>query len=258
MNSSQPRRLRRDGSNTLAYHKSAGNSPGVVFLAGYQSDMTGAKALALEAWSRTGGRGFVRFDYSGHGVSDGVFEDLVISDWVADAVAILDQCTDGPQVLVGSSMGGWIAVLTALARPQRVAGLVGIAPAPDFTETLLLANATDDDLEALRRNGVWRKPYGEGDDEFIVTQALLDDGRKNLVLGAPIAVTVPVRLIHGIEDDVVPWQTSQRLKDALDSADVEITKVAGAGHRMSEPDELEIVIRTVAGLCKAQAGWPGG
>ena len=250
MNANHPQRLRRHGNNTLAYHKSVGNSPGVVFLAGYQSDMTGAKAAALEAWSRTAGRGYVRFDYSGHGVSDGNFEDLVISDWVADTVAILDHCTDGPQVLVGSSMGGWIAVLAALARPQRIAGLVGIAAAPDFTENLLLADATDDDLEALRRDGLWRKPYGDDDDEFIVTQALLDDGRKNLVLGGPIAIAVPVRLIHGTEDDAVPWETSQRLMFALQSTDVEFTPVDGAGHRMSERDELEIVIRTVAELCK--------
>ena len=251
MNSDRPRRLDRDGANTLAYHKSSGISPGVVFLSGYQSDMSGAKAVALESACKAQSRAYVRFDYSGHGESDGDFEDCVVSDWLADAVAVLDQCTNGPQVLVGSSMGGWIALLTALARPDRVAGLVGIAPAPDFTEDLLLAKATDAERETFERDGVWRKPYGDGDDEFIVTKALIEDGRQHLMLGDPIPIPGPVRLIHGTDDDVVPWETSQRLMEALTSTDVKFTPVEGAGHRMSEPHELDIVLATVEGLCRS-------
>jgi pimeloyl-ACP methyl ester carboxylesterase len=251
MNSDRPRRLHRDGHNTLAYHKSSGISPGVVFLSGYQSDMSGTKAVALGAACKAQTRAYVRFDYSGHGESSGDFEDCVVSDWLADAVAVLDQCTDGPQVLVGSSMGGWIALLTALARPDRVAGLVGIAAAPDFTEDLLLAKATDAERETFERDGVWRKPYGDGDGEFIVTKALIEDGRQHLMLSEPIPIPVPVRLIHGTGDDVVPLETSQRLMEALTSTEVKFTQVGGAGHRMSEPHELDIVLATVEGLCRS-------
>ena len=251
MNSDRLGRLGRDDDNTLTYHKSPGISPGVVFLSGYQSDMSGTKAVALEDACAENSRAYVRFDYTGHGDSSGAFEDCVISDWLADTLAILDQCTVGPQVLVGSSMGGWIALLAALARPERIAGLVGIAPAPDFTEDLLLAKATDVERAIFERDGVWRKPYGDGDDEFIVTKGLIDDGRKHLLLGGPIPIGIPVRLIHGTADDVVPWETSQRLMDALASTDVIFTSVDGAGHRMSEPHELDVVLTTVEDLCRS-------
>ncbi len=249
MNFQQPRHIRRDGGNAIAYHKSEGKSPGVVFLCGYQSDMTGTKVIALEAACRTEGRAFLRFDYSGHGVSQGAFEDLVLSDWVADALAVLDQCTDGPQVLVGSSMGAWIMVLTALARPERVAGLVGFAPGPDFTEDLLWGRATDEDRATLMRDGIWRRPIGDGGDEFVVTRALIEDGRKHLVLRGPIPIHVPVRLLHGTKDESVPWTTPERLQECLESDDVVLTPLEGADHRMSKPEEMGIVVRTVTDLC---------
>ena len=250
----RPRQLHRDGGGTIAYHNTPGKSPGVVFLSGYRSDMTGAKAMALEAACREQGRAFVRFDYSGHGASGGRFDDLGLSDWIGDALAVLDSCTEAPQVLVGSSMGGWIMVHTALARPGRVAGLVGIAAAPDFTEDLLWDTASTVDRETLLRDGAWREPGNDGDGEWIVTRHLIEDGRRHLVLRGPIAINIPVRLLHGTDDETVPPQTSQRLADALDSEDTRLTLIEGGGHRLSEPEELAAVIRAVDGLCDQLEG----
>ena len=212
------------------------------------SDMTGSKALSLENLARRQGRAFLRFDYQGHGASTGRFEDGTIGSWTADAVAALDALTEGPQVLVGSSMGGWIMLLTALARPQRVAGLLGIAAAPDFTEDLMWQAYPQEVRDTLRREGVYREPSDYGDEPYTITMRLIEEGREHLLLREAIPIACPVRLIHGMADPDVPWQTSIRLAERLESTDVEVTLVKSGGHRLSEPEDLDRLGRTLEGL----------
>jgi pimeloyl-ACP methyl ester carboxylesterase len=217
------------------------------------SDMTGGKATALEAWARRCGRDFVRFDYRGHGASSGRFEDATIGDWAGDAVAVLDALTEGPQILVGSSMGGWIMLLAALARLERVAGLVGIAAAPDFTEDLIWARATPRQRRMLETVGYVDNPSAYSETPYRISRQLIDEGRNHLLLRRPIPLGCPVRLIHGMEDADVPWQTSLRLAEALESGDVEVTLVKGAAHRLSEPNDLARLARTVEDLAQRSA-----
>ncbi len=212
------------------------------------SDMTGSKALCLEDFARRRGQAFLRFDYQGHGASSGRFEEGTIGLWSADAVAALDELTEGPQVLVGSSMGGWIMLLAALARPQRVAGLLGIAAAPDFTEDLMWDAYPPEVRETLEREGVYREPSDYGEEPYTITKALIDEGREHLLLRAPVPIACPVRLIHGMADPDVPWELAVRLADRLESDDVEITLVKGGGHRLSEPEDLERLGMTLARL----------
>lgn len=212
------------------------------------SDMTGTKALSLESFARERGQAFLRFDYQGHGASTGRFEDGTIGSWTADAVAALDALTEGPQVLVGSSMGGWIMLLTALARPQRIAGLLGIAAAPDFTEDLMWQAYPQEVRDTLRREGVYREPSDYGDEPYTITMRLIEEGREHLLLREAIPIACPVRLIHGVADPDVPWQTSLRLAEQLESADVEVTLVKSGGHRLSEPEDLDRLGKTLEGL----------
>ena len=209
------------------------------------SDMTGSKALAIEDHARRQGRACLRFDYQGHGASSGAFADGTIGLWAGDAIAAFDALTEGPQVLVGSSMGGWIMLLLALARPERVAGLLGIAPAPDFTEDLMWQSFDAEARATLERDGLLRQPSDYGEEPYIITRALIEDGRDHLLLRAPIPLTCPVRLIHGMADKDVPWQTSVRLSEALASEDVEIQLVKAGGHRLSEPDDLARLTQTL-------------
>jgi pimeloyl-ACP methyl ester carboxylesterase len=232
-----PSILELPGGGRLAYHRTAGAGPGVVFLGGFASDMTGTKATALEAWARRRGRAFLRFDYRGHGQSSGRFEDGTIGAWRDDALAALDRLTDGPQILVGSSMGGWIMLLAALARPERVAGLVGIAPAPDFTEDLMWARMTEDQQRAVEQQGVWHMPSDYGD-PVPIARDLIREGRDHLLLRDAIELPCPVRLIQGTEDEDVPWQWALKLQDALAGDDVETTLVKGADHRLSSDRDL--------------------
>lgn len=249
--------LARDDGTVLAYYKTmAGKAsgaagqgqPGVVFLGGFMSDMSGTKAVALEAWARRRGRAFLRFDYRGHGASSGRFEDGTIGEWAGDAVAVLDALTEGPQILVGSSMGGWIMLLAALARPQRVAALVGIAAAPDFTEDLIWARAAPEQRRAIEGVGYIDSPSAYSGNPYRITRRLIEEGRDHLLLARPIPLTCPVRLIHGLEDVDVPWQTSLRLAAALTSSDVEVTLVKGAAHRLSEPGDIARLERAVEAL----------
>jgi pimeloyl-ACP methyl ester carboxylesterase len=246
--SGAPERLTRPDGSAIAYHKTPGSAPGIVFLGGFMSDMTGSKALSLEGLARQRGHAFLRFDYQGHGASSGRFEDGTIGSWTEDAVAALDALTEGPQVLVGSSMGGWIMLLAALARPQRVAGLLGIAAAPDFTEDLMWDAYPQEVRETLRRDGVYHEPSDYGDAPYAITMRLIDEGREHLLLRAPIPIACPVRLIHGMADPDVPWQTSIRLAERLHSHDVEITLVKAGGHRLSEPEDLDRLCRTLEDL----------
>ncbi|PIW29899.1 MAG: alpha/beta hydrolase [Rhodospirillales bacterium CG15_BIG_FIL_POST_REV_8_21_14_020_66_15] len=244
-----PRFLECGDGRTIAYHRLAGKSPGVVFLTGFRSDMTGGKALALEAFCRARGQAFLRFDYTGHGRSSGVFEDGSIGQWAADAVTALDELTEGGQVLVGSSMGGWIMLLAALARKARIRGLVGIAAAPDFTRDLLWDAFTDDQKARMERDGYVDTPNCYDDQEpYRIHRRLIDDGFDHLLLDGPIDLDVPVRLIHGMKDDDVPWRTALRLQERLVSDDVEVQLVKSGGHRLSASPDLERLTRTLDAL----------
>jgi len=231
----------------LAYEALPGPAPGVIFLPGFKSDMTGTKAMALRDWCMKRGQAFTRFDYSGHGSSTGKFEDGTIGRWAADAVAILDRVTAGPQVLVGSSMGGWMALLAARARPQRIAALVGIAAAPDFTEDLMWAGYPEEVKQTLRRDGVYLEPsdYGE---PYSITLRLIEEGREHLVLRSPLALPFPVRLIQGMKDPDVPWRTALRLAEHIDGDDVEVILVKGGDHRLSEPADIARLGTVLEGL----------
>jgi len=244
----EPQILTREDGATIAYHQIAGRTPGVVFLTGFKSDMTGGKALALEAFCRQCGQAFVRFDYFGHGASSGAFADGTIGRWADDAASVIDRLTEGPQVLVGSSMGGWIMLLAALARPQRVAGLVGTAAAPDFTEDIVPSEMSPAQKQDLARQGYAEivNPYDEA--PYRITKTLLDEGRKHLLLRAEIPLDCPVRLIHGTADKDVPWRTSERLALRLRSPDVETLFVKNGDHRLSEPRDLARLTHVVGRL----------
>ncbi|WP_340109645.1 alpha/beta hydrolase [Pikeienuella sp. HZG-20] len=225
--------------------------PGVVFLGGFRSDMEGTKALALEEWARRAGRGFLRFDYSGHGRSSGAFEDGCIGDWADDAREAVTRLTEGPQILVGSSMGGWIALLLARAAPERVAALVGVAAAPDFT--LEMAAAMDEAAKAeMASSGVWLRPSAYSDEPYPITRRLIEDGARNRVLDRPFPVGFPVRLLQGTADEDVGVDVALGLLSHLDGPDVRLTLVRGADHRFSGPRELELLIAAVE---EAGAAW---
>jgi pimeloyl-ACP methyl ester carboxylesterase len=240
-------RLDRGDGTHLAWHRTPGRAPTVVFLPGYRSDMAGEKATMLAAFCTARGQAMLRFDYSGHGASDGAFEDGTIGIWAADALTAIDALSEGPLVLVGSSMGGWIALLTALARPARVAGLLGIAAAPDFTETLMWAAMAPPERAALLRDGVLRVPseYGE---PYAITRALIEDGRTHLLLNAPIAIDCPIRLLHGQRDPDVPWETALRIAERVRAEDVRLTLVKDGDHRLSRPQDLLLLRETLASL----------
>ena len=245
-----PAILTRPDGATIAYRSSPGKAPGVVFCTGFMSDMGGLKALALEHACRAAGRAYLRFDYFGHGLSSGAFEQGTIGRWSEDTLAVLDQATQGPQVLVGSSMGGWIMLLAALARPERVAGLVGIAPAADATEALMWAGLSDEIKQTLRRDGVWYAPSQYSEEPYAITLNFIEEGRKHLMLDGPIAIGCPVRILHGMEDPDVPWEHSLRLVAALTSNDVTLTFVKQGDHRLSEPADIARLCDTVEALCQ--------
>lgn len=243
-----------DGA-TIAYRRTRGRSPGVVFLPGYRSDMMGGKAIALEARCRAEGRAFLRFDYTGHGESSGRFEDGTIGRWAEDAVTAIDGATDGPQVLVGSSMGGWVMLLAALARRDRVAGLVGIAPAPDFSEDLMWDEMPEALRRELREKRVIYEPSEYSDEPTPVMMGLIEEARNHLLLrGDGIALTCPVRLLQGMEDPDVPWQTAMRLTEHLASDDVEVTLIKRGDHRLSTDQYLARLCDTVSTLCREIEG----
>ena len=256
MPESAPAILTAPDGTAIAYHHTPGATPGVLFCGGFKSDMTGNKATALEAHCRAGGRQYTRFDYRGHGQSGGRFVDATVGDWKGDALAVLDRVTSGPQVIVGSSMGGWIMLLLALARPERVHGLVGIAPAPDFV--LRMWDGFSDEIRAtLRREGVYRRPSQYSHEPYEITLRLLEEGRDHLVLDrGPAPVRCPVRLLHGMRDPDVPWRNSVDLVDRLAGDDVVLTLVKDGDHRLSTPADLARLCAAVDELADAAA--PGG
>ena len=234
---------RADGTR-LAYYLREGRGPAIIFLPGYMSDMSGSKALALEEWAGSEGRSFLRFDYAGCGQSEGDFEDQTLTGWRDDTILMIDTLFSGPVVLVGSSMGGWLMLLVALARPERVAGLAGIAAAPDFTDW---GYTQEQKLEILSKGGL-EQPSPYGPDPTIVTKALWQSGEANRLLHAPIAIDCPVRLLHGQRDPDVPWHHSPHLAALIRSDDVQVTLVKDGDHRLSREQDIALLKRIVGDL----------
>ena len=248
-------RIDRGDGVGLAARPLPGRAPGVVFLPGFRSDMEGDKASHLARLCAASGRAMLRFDYSGHGASGGRFEDGTISRWTEDALVAIDRLSAGPVILVGSSMGGWIALLVALSRPHRVAGLIGLAAAPDFTERLMWDAMAPPERARLLAEGALSVPSAYGPPNTI-TRALIEDGRAHLLLDAPIPITCPVRLLHGQADPDVPWETSLRLAARLAGADVRVILVKDGDHRLSRKADLALLGETLAALLGEDGGQP--
>lgn len=242
---SEPSFLATPEGRRIAYRRQPGKGPGVVFLHGFKSDMTGSKAEHLADWAARKGLAFLRLDYSGHGLSSGVFTEGAIGDWFEDARSAVEALTEGPQVLVGSSMGGWIALLLARAVPERVAGLVGVAAAPDFTEGIW-ERATEEDRATLMREGRVEKPSDYSPEPYVITRRLIEDGRRWLVLQSPLHLPFPVRFLQGTADTDVPQTVALGLLDHASGDDVRLTLVKGADHRFSTPECLALIEAAIA------------
>lgn len=229
----------------LAYRFRPGNGPTLVFLPGYMSDMEGSKAVALDAWAAEQRRAMLRFDYGGCGASEGAFDAQSLDDWLADTLAMIDRVVpEGPLLLIGSSMGGWLMLLATLARPDRVAALVGIAPAPDFTEW----GYSEDERATMLAQGRLEQATPYGDDPFVTTRIFWESGQRHLLLGCGIAIGCPVRILHGQVDADVPWRNSLILAERLRSSDVQTVFVKDGDHRLSRPQDISLLIATVHGL----------
>lgn len=235
------------GGRRLAYRLIEGRGPALVFLPGYMSDMEGGKAQALAAWAQEQGRAMLRFDYGGCGASSGDFEAQSLADWRNDTLAVVDAMTGGPVVLVGSSMGGWLMLLVALAWPERIAGLVGISAAPDFTAW----GFTAEQKMTILREGRLEQPSVYGDAPTVTSRAFWESGEANRLLHAEIAIDCPVRLLHGQADPDVPWAYSLELAKKLRSADVQTSLIKDGDHRLSRPQDLALLIATVRSMLEA-------
>ena len=227
--------------------------PTFVWLSGFRSDMAGGKAQAVSSWAWENGNGAVLFDYSGHGESEGRFEDGTISSWRKDTLAAIDTLSDGPVILVGSSMGGWMALLAALARPRRVKGLVLIAPAPDFTEKLMWAGLSQAQQDEVMTQGLTLRPsdYGTPDP---ITKALIEDGRNWQILDAPIAFDGPVRILQGMQDPDVPWTHALEINERLTSSDVVLTLIKDGDHRLSREQDVARLLSACADVAAKLTG----
>lgn len=243
--------IKSTAGHRLAYRKSEGASghPRLVWFSGFNSDMTGSKVVTLEAWAKDRAIPFLAFDYSGHGESEGEFAKGTISGWRDDCLTIVDALTEErePLVLVGSSMGGWMALLTALARKSRIAGMVLIAPAPDFTQKLMWAEFDEAVKTEIMQQGFWMRPSEFGD-PYPITRDLIEDGRNWQIMDEEIALTCPVRILQGVLDDAVPWQHSQALVSKLASEDVVYTLVKDGDHRLSRDHDIARLLATVGAL----------
>jgi pimeloyl-ACP methyl ester carboxylesterase len=239
-----------DAVRRIAVRARSGSEPGLFWLSGFNSDMRGTKALALDVWAAANRRACVRFDYSGHGESGGAFVDGTIGRWLEESLAVFDRFCSGPQIVVGSSMGGWLALLLAREVAKRqsrpsLAGLVLIAPAPDFTEELMWKGLSSDARKEIETKGQWLRPSEYGD-PYPITRALIEDGRKHLVLGSSINVGCPVRILQGAKDPDVPWQHAFALTSQLPSDDVVLTLIQDGDHRLSRPQDIARLIAAVA------------
>jgi pimeloyl-ACP methyl ester carboxylesterase len=240
----------------VAIRQRDGNSPGLLWLGGFKSDMKGTKAEALDAWARDHGRAMVRFDYSGHGESGGDFADGTIGRWLEECVAVFDACCRGPQVVIGSSMGGWLALLLSQtiggrAEPSplaRIAGMVLIAPAVDFTEELMWKRFSPDIRREIETQGTWTRPSQYSDEPYVITRGLIEDGRRHLLLGGMIETGCPVRILQGVQDPDVPWQHAVELVARFARDDVVLTMIKDGDHRLSRPEDIERLIAAVAEL----------
>lgn len=247
--------LQRHDGEQIAYRASSGKSPGVIYLNGFMSDMQGTKALAIEEFCQNKGQNFIRFDYFGHGASSGDFKQGTIGRWAEDSLAVLDELTVGPQILVGSSMGAWLMFLVALKRPEKVKGLVGIATGADFTEDLIMANMPDHLQESLNTKGYFETTLeGSASFNYTITQKLLEDGKLHLLLRNPIPYEGSVHLLHGMKDKDVPWQNSKRIADLLKTDDVTLSFVKNAGHRFAEPGEISLLLTSIDQMIKKVRG----
>ena len=256
MNANSPKFLEIGAGSdrrVLAVRQRAGTTPGLFWLSGYKSDMQGTKAQALAQWADQQGRACVRFDYSGHGESSGDFADGTIGRWLADGLAVFDACCRGPQVVVGSSMGGWLALLMVRALrarrqsgPASVAGMVLIAPAVDFTEELMWKKFTPAIRREIEDKGFWQRPSQYSPEPYRVTRRLIEEGRSHLLLGGLIKTGCPVRILQGVEDPDVPWRHAVELVSRLASDDVVFTLVKDGDHRLSRPEDIERLIAAVA------------
>ena len=233
----------------IAYKKSDGKGPTLVWCGGLKSDMEGGKATHLHNWAIEEERSYIRFDYFGHGESSGAFREGTISRWASDVVQVIDELTKGDVILVGSSMGGWASLLATLQRPNRVKGLLLIAPAPDFTQKLTWADWTDEQRETLERDGIVYVP-SDYDEPYEYSRVLMKDGKANQILDAPINFDGPVRILQGAVDPVVPWEYSRQILDVITSEDVDYTLVKNGDHSLSAPEDLDRLVRVAKELCR--------
>jgi pimeloyl-ACP methyl ester carboxylesterase len=238
----------------IAVRLREGAAPGVFWLGGFKSDMQGTKAVALDAWAAQAGRACIRFDYSGHGESGGAFTDGTIGRWLEEPAAVFERFARGPQVLVGSSMGGWIALLLARELRQRavagskLAGMVLIAPAADFTEELMWKKFSPEVKRQIETTGAWQRPSEYSAEPYVITRGLIEDGRRHLLLGGLIETGCPVRILQGVQDPDVPWQHAMELSSRLARDDVVMTLVKDGDHRLSRPEDIERLIAAVQEL----------
>jgi len=238
----------------IAVRLREGAAPGVFWLGGFKSDMQGTKAVALDAWAAKAGRACIRFDYSGHGESGGAFTDGTIGRWLEESAAVFERFARGPQVLVGSSMGGWMALLLARELRRRavagskLAGMVLIAPAADFTEELMWKKFSPEVKRQIETTGSWQRPSDYSPEPYVITRGLIEDGRKHLLLGGLIETGCPVRILQGVQDTDVPWQHAMELSSRLARDDVVMTLVKDGDHRLSRPEDIERLIEAVQEL----------
>jgi pimeloyl-ACP methyl ester carboxylesterase len=238
-------------ARAIAVRQHDGAAPGLFWLGGYKSDMQGTKAVAVADWAARNGRACVRFDYSGHGESGGAFTDGTIGRWLAETLAVFDACCRGPQIVIGSSMGGWLALLLARtlrgrkAASASLAGLVLVAPAVDFTQELMWKRFTPEIKRELADKGVWARPSQYSPEPYLVTRQLIEEGRNHLLLGAMIETGCPVRILQGVQDPDVPWQHAKALVARFACDDVVLTLIKDGDHRLSRPEDIERLIRAV-------------
>lgn len=249
--------LHRSGKPSLRYYRTEATAvgtelPTVLFCGGFRSDMEGTKATFLESLCKECGLAYVRFDYSGHGVSGGTFRDCTLSDWKADTLDVIDQLTQGDVIIIGSSMGGWLALLAAQERPERIKGVIGIAAAPDFTREIRDEQLNDEQRELLESQGYIEEPNDYSDEPYIFTKALFDDGDGHCLLDKELNIKVPVRLLQGMKDSAVPWQKAHRIKNCMKNSDfAEVFLIETGDHSLSRPEDLEFLKEQVLNLCAA-------